>query len=298
MNILVIGPGAIGSLWAIKLQQDGHQVAVFGRQTDSEYQCQFDESCYTFNNRQADDVTHADLILVTVKAWQVASALDSLPQPINPDTIIMLMHNGMGSLDTIGSLLQTNPVLLATTTHGAFKPSSSQLIHTGQGETLIGAANAQGGRCQFLRDVFDHALPAVHWHPQIEHALWRKLAVNCVINPLTAIHQCPNGELARPEYQAIITRLIAEVSTVMTAESIPVNLEQLTAHIYQVIHATSKNQSSMHQDVYYRRKTEIDFITGYLIRSATKHGIAVPENDTLYQHIKTLEQQWESLNEL
>ncbi|MDW6093671.1 2-dehydropantoate 2-reductase [Vibrio rhizosphaerae] len=295
MNILVIGPGAIGSLWAIKLQQSGHQVAVFGRHTAPHYQCQLGESIYTFANHQVDDIRHADLILVTVKAWQVASALERLTPQINPDTIIMLMHNGMGSLDTIGALLQTNPVLLATTTHGAFKPAPSQLIHTGQGETLIGAANAQGGRCQFLRDVFDHALPTVHWHPQIEHALWHKLAVNCVINPLTAIRQCPNGTLAHPEYQARITRLIAEVSAVMTAEKIPFQLAQLTAHIYQVIAATSENLSSMHQDVSHRRKTEIDFITGYLIRRAKKHDIAVPENEALYQHIKTLEQSWESL---
>jgi 2-dehydropantoate 2-reductase len=295
MNILVIGPGAIGSLWAIKLQQNGHQVAVFGRQTESHYQCQFGEHRYTFRNRQINDIKHADLILVTVKAWQVTSALHSLAHQIDPDTIMMLMHNGMGTAESIRTLLPTNPIILATTTHGAFKPSPTQLFHTGQGETLIGAANVQGHRCQFLTDVLEHAFSEVHWHPQIEHALWRKLAVNCVINPLTAIHQCPNGNLALPEYQAIISRLIAEVGAVMAAENIPVHLEELTTHIDRVITATAENKSSMHQDVYHRRKTEIDFITGYLLNSAKKHRIAVPENEALYQHIRILEQQWESL---
>ncbi|MDW6001666.1 2-dehydropantoate 2-reductase [Vibrio mangrovi] len=294
MNILVIGPGAIGSLWAVKLQQDGHRVSVIARQTKSPYQVQFGEQPCSFRNHQIEDIRNADLILITVKAWQISSALSPLIHLIHPDTMLVLMHNGMGSLTSIGTLLQTHPVILATTTHGAFKPSPSRLIHTGQGETFIGAANEKGCQCQFLTDVLHHALPEVYWHHQIEHALWRKLAVNCVINPLTALHQCANGDLATPEFQGIISALITEITAVMIAENIPVSLEELTDHIHQVITATAKNHSSMHQDVFHQRKTEIDFITGHLIRTAGRHGIPVPENEALYQQIKALEKQWES----
>ena len=291
MNIVVVGPGAIGSLWAYKLHQAGHNVALWGTQTSSQWKLSLDDQpAIEFAYNQIQTLIDADLILITVKAWQVSKALEPVLQHISKEAILLFMHNGMGAIDEIEQQIAGYPTLIATTTHGALKTNASEVKHTGSGNTQIGAFNALGKQCAFVVDVLNHALPAVDWNPNIAHALWNKLAINCAINPLTAIHQCLNGELAEEKYRSILDSIIEEVVAVMNAENIPVNQEQLIQTIDNVISATATNKSSMHQDIFYHRQTEIDFITGYVVRKAQQHGIAVPANAKLYKQIKTLEQ--------
>lgn len=291
MNIVVVGPGAIGSLWAYKLAQAGHNVAVWGTQTTQQWQLALDNQpvldlCY--NHPQA--LIDADLILVTVKAWQVSTAIEPIIKYINNDAILLFMHNGMGAIDNLAPLISDYPVLVATTTHGALKADNHQVKHTGLGHTEVGAYNSQGQQCTFVVDVLNHALPTVAWNSNILQALWNKLAINCAINPLTAIHQCLNGDLAKTQYRKIVDTIIKEVVTVMNAERMTVSQEQLSKTVHNVISATAANKSSMYQDIFYQRQTEIDFITGYVIRRAQLHGIPVPANTELYNQIKTLEQ--------
>ncbi|EGR4138226.1 2-dehydropantoate 2-reductase [Vibrio cholerae] len=293
MNIVVLGPGAVGSLWALHLHSAGHQVALWSRQAQPTITLQLDEEApISFRNQNLDTLIHADLLLITVKAWQVEAALQPLLPHLNRETILLFMHNGMGAVEAISESLTHFPVLLATTTHGALKTTLNQVRHTGLGQTQIGPYNPLGARCDFIADVFNHALAPVAWNPDIQHALWHKLAVNCAINPLTAIHQCSNGALDVPEFAPTIAAILDEVTAVMRAEAVNCDETALRDLVYQVIRATAANRSSMHQDVFQQRPTEIDFITGYVVRKGEQHGVATPVNSELYQQIKTLEQSW------
>ncbi|MGR5277804.1 2-dehydropantoate 2-reductase [Vibrio rotiferianus] len=293
MNILILGPGAVGSLWATKFQFAGHNVSLWGRTSDSKQQLQLDDApAISFANQHLPSVQAADLIVVTVKAWQVEGAIEPLLPYISEDTIVMLLHNGMGTAPLLEAKLPDNPLIVATTTHGAYKPSKEQVLHTGQGNTQLGGFNAKGAQCDFLADVMNHALPEVNWNPNINAALWTKLAINCAINPLTAIHQCKNGELAAPEFAIELTNITHELVAVMNKEEIEIDFDSLHATIMQVVNATAANYSSMRQDVFHQRRTEIDFITGYLLQTAEKHQISTPENAKLYERIKQIEQSW------
>ena len=293
MNILILGPGAVGSLWATKLKLAGHNVSLWGRSSNSEQLLQLDDNpAISFSNQHIPSVQNADLIVVTVKAWQVEGAIEPLLPYISEDTIVMLLHNGMGTAPRLEAKLPDNPLIVATTTHGAYKPSKEQVLHTGQGNTQLGGFNAKGAQCDFLADVMNHALPEVNWNPNINAALWTKLAINCAINPLTAIHQCKNGELAAPEFATKLANITYELVEVMNKEEIEVDFDSLHATIMQVVNATAANYSSMRQDVFHQRCTEIDFITGYLLQAAEKHHISTPENAKLYQRIKQIEQSW------
>ncbi|PAR33078.1 2-dehydropantoate 2-reductase [Vibrio metoecus] len=293
MNIVVLGPGAVGSLWALHLHRAGHQVALWSRQSQPTLELQLDDGePVLFSNQNRDTLTNADLLLITVKAWQVEAAVLPLLPHLNRDTMLLFMHNGMGAIEAINESLIHFPVLLATTTHGALKTTLHQVCHTGLGQTQVGPFNALGARCDFIADVLQHALAPVTWNTEIQQALWHKLVVNCAINPLTAIHQCPNGALQASEFQPQITAILEEVIAVMQAENVHSDRAVLHELIYQVIRSTAANRSSMHQDVFHQRPTEIDFITGYVVRKGEQHGIATPVNNQLYQQIKTLEQSW------
>ncbi|WP_117235218.1 2-dehydropantoate 2-reductase [Vibrio maerlii] len=290
MHITILGPGAVGSLWATKLKLAGHSVALWSRESESSLELSPDEQTpVLFDNNNSEKLKNCDLLLVTVKAWQVKDALAKVLPQLNQDTILVFMHNGMGAVDDISAELANYPVLLATTTHGAFKPNKHSIHHTGQGATQIGAYNCKGEQCRFLVEVLNHALPKVEWADNIQTALWNKLAINCAINPLTAIEQCRNGDLADSHFESIISAVLHEIHQVLSAEYVPLSQQELNDRVYQVIRATAQNYSSMRQDIANKRRTEIDFITGHLIRTAKMHGIAVPNNLALYEQIKRLE---------
>lgn len=72
-------PGAVGSLWALHLHSAGHQVALWSRQAQPTITLQLDEEApISFRNQNLDTLIHADLLLITVKAWQVEAALQPL----------------------------------------------------------------------------------------------------------------------------------------------------------------------------------------------------------------------------
>ncbi|MEZ9865747.1 2-dehydropantoate 2-reductase [Vibrio sp. 10N.261.51.A4] len=293
MNITIVGPGAIGSLWAIKLLQAGHNVSFWSRSSDTSIDLSLDEqTSLSFSNNNIEKLSASDLVIVTVKAWQVKEATTPLLQYLDPDTILMFMHNGMGAVDNIATQVDGYPVVLATTTQAAFKPSRNHVSHTGLGHTQLGAFNQTGQQCTFLVDVLDDALPAVSWNPQIETALWAKLAINCAINPLTGLEQIKNGELADQRFEGILSSIVEELTQVMQAEEIACSFDGLEASVKQVIQATAQNNSSMKQDMFYQRKTEVDFISGHLIKTALKHGIKVPVNQKLFAQVKEQENSW------
>lgn len=290
MNIVIVGPGAIGSLWAYHLHRAGHNVAIWSRRDQPYLRLQLDDQpIIELLNNNVESLTQADLVLVTTKAGQVSQAIPPLIPHLSQDTILLFMHNGMGAIDEFLSSLDAYPLLQATTTHGALKTSAETVKHTGYGMTQIGPINAKGERCTFICDVLQHSLREVNWNLKIEKALWLKLAINCAINPLTAIEGCRNGELNQPRYQTRLNNIVNEISQVADKDGYVMSNDWLLQQVLSVIHATAANYSSMHQDIVYKRQTEIEHITGYLLKRAETHGISLPENQSLYKKIKQLE---------
>lgn len=293
MNIVILGAGAIGSLWGYQLTRVGHQVSLWTRQQESHRTLQLnDHPSMTLPCNREELLIQADLVLITVKAWQIKSALTPVLEHVSHDTILLFMHNGMGAIDELNNVLLSYPVVQATTTHGAYKQTQNRIIYRGTGNTQLGGYNTTGKQCAFLADVLKHALPNAEWIPDMTRDLLKKLAVNCAINPLTAVNQCPNGKLLSPEFTVVKSTIIQEINNVFHALDYPTSEQELTALIDQVILATADNFSSMQQDIVHHRKTEIDYITGYLLNVAARYDISIPENQTLYRKIKTIESSW------
>ena len=90
-----------------------------------------------------------------------------------------------------------------------------------------------------------------------------------------------------------IATLCAEVASVIEREGLHTSAEDLRYYVEQVIDSTAENISSMLQDIHALRHTEIDYITGYLLKRARAHGIAVPENARLFEMVKRKESEYE-----
>lgn len=295
MKITVLGCGALGQLWLAALSKEGHEVQGWLRVPQPFCNVNLVETDNTVFNASltANDpafLAQSDLLLVTLKAWQVSDAVKALAARLPKASPVLLIHNGMGTAEELKSVEQ--PLLMGVTTHAA-RREGNVIIHVANGTTHIGPTASCRNDYNPLAGVLHRALPDVAWHDDISSACWKKLAVNCVINPLTALYDCPNGELRGRHDE--IRQICEEVAQVMVSEGQHTSAESLFFYVDQVMESTALNISSMLQDIRQQRHTEIDYITGYLLRRARAHGLTLPVNTRLYEQIKRKENHYERI---
>ncbi|WP_297206956.1 2-dehydropantoate 2-reductase [uncultured Pluralibacter sp.] len=296
MKITVLGCGALGQLWLTALYRQGHEVQGWLRVPQpwcSVNLQDIDGSVFNelLTTNDPEFLAQSDLLLVTLKAWQVSTAVKQLAAQMPVGSPIVLLHNGMGTLDELKALRQ--PLLMGMTTQAA-RRDGNLIIHVANGTTHIGPARPVSEDYSWLADILHAALPDVAWHNNMGAASWRKLAANCVINPLTALYNCPNGDIRY--YPEQIELICQEVAAVMQREGYHSSPEDLLSYVSEIIESTAANISSMLQDVRAMRHTEADYINGYLIKRARAHGISVPENARLYELIKNKENEYERIS--
>ncbi|QUM75326.1 2-dehydropantoate 2-reductase [Moritella sp. 24] len=293
-NWNILGAGAIGHFFAEKLLKSGQHAAFVLRPESNAHIRTFNfeslDGGYTSNTIMAQDklTPKCDFLLVTLKAQDVLPALTLLQSQIDKHCCIVLLHNGMGTAEQTEKLFPRNAIMVGTTSNGVLKVSDNHVRHTGAGVTWFGAFNNQAKR---YKDIASQllALEECDWCDDIREKLWLKLVINCAINPLTAIHQCKNGELTNPTLHPQVVNVVKELALVCEKARLPWSYTELQAQVDNVIARTAENCSSMHQDRHFNRQTEIDYITGYVLKVANAYCIPVPSNQTLYEQIKQQE---------
>lgn len=292
-HIHIIGSGAIGSLLAAKAQKDDLIVTRHLRSRAVESVTLLDNNIVelqTLKNYWPQNQTNDCLIILPLKSYQISNAVIDYVDQFPLNSAVVLLHNGMGCYEQVADLLSEHFVYLATTSHGAYKPSPTACIHTGVGNTMVGAAGFKRSKQnqQEVIQCLQSWLSPTYWQLNIHSALWQKLAINALINPLTALKNIKNGELSDQKYLALLTHLAAELSLVAGAEKNHLPQTDILKAALEVIDNTANNYSSMHQDMKHGRQTEIDAITGFVLACANKHGIACPHHQALFDDIKGL----------
>lgn len=261
----ILGDGAIGRLIAKRLADQDIDVYLKGRAP----------------HPKAQD---ADLWLVCTKSHQAELALAALaPRPELP---LVLLCNGLGPHERLAQRL-SNPLFLGTTTYGA-KRQGDQVLMTGRGHCGYGQVSGSLQPLPLVHWALHRALPPARYFPQVMEPLLQKLAINAVINPLTARDQVPNGALLASQYRQEITALIAEMTPVLQQEGLACTAQELLDNILAVAQATAANTSSMLADRQAGRKTEVDAINGYLCEKAQHHQLPAPLHRLLWQQIREL----------
>lgn len=289
----ILGAGSIGNLWGCNFSYMGYPVTLVLRNQDklekfhaAEQRLKLSEHLYFVDAELADSPETINQLLVTTKSTDTKAAINSIKHRITEDAKIIVLQNGMGSQDWISDNFPSAQVAWASTTDGAWLSDDFTVNHAGKGITRIGSPTSvypwieQLG-CGFLTVELDDDIHAT---------LWRKLAINCSINPLTALFDCQNGELINnPDYLTEMASICREVESVATAVGIELFDGPLIENACQVAELTAKNYSSMLQDIRQNRQTEIENITGYLCRLAEAEGVSVPTNQKYLKKIRELE---------
>ena len=143
MKITVLGCGALGQLWLTALLKQGHELQGWLRLPQPYCSINLQDTDGTIYNdsviaNDPDMLAQSDLLLVTLKAWQVSDAVLPLAKKLPETSPILLIHNGMGTLDELRRIQQ--PLLMGVTTHAA-RRDGSVITHVANGITHIGPEN-------------------------------------------------------------------------------------------------------------------------------------------------------------
>lgn len=309
-RIVIIGAGAMGSLIAARLVQAGSDIVLYGRPSDHLSRLQSDgltaieldgQSHHVPVSVSTDPAIVADarLVIVVVKTWATAAALAPLQPHLAPDTALLTLQNGLGNPEAIRAAIApaAPPVLIGITTQAALRPAPGIVQHTGAGPTAIGQEDGGSGSCltETVRRFEAAGLPAVAVS-DIERWIWRKLAINAAINPITALARVPNGTIADDlELRTAAILLAREVAEVAQARGLVLN--DIEAAMLDVARQTAANHSSMLQDLEQGTRTEIDAINGAVVAEAMRHEIAVPANQLITALVRARERAGGAMSE-
>ncbi|KAF5323561.1 hypothetical protein D9611_005639 [Ephemerocybe angulata] len=290
-----------------------------------------------------DDPLFIQSLIVTCKAHQTLPAIRRLSPRLSTTSTIVLLQNGMGMYEELVTEVFPNPsyrphLILATNTHGAYL-TQDRVVHAGLGNITFGIMPEVNGR-DFeasssmhpshnlsINDItkpgdpeyerYEHLRSTVaalqlleglnaSWQPisKVQLAMRRKLVVNSIVNPVTCLLRCLNGDVLRlPDMQDLTKRVCAEAAEVFSAQfeaetrgqdggeghgRLPPALQpaNLVKEVQRVVKATALNKSSMLADIERGRPTEIDYINGYLMRLAQMYNVQTPATASLYNLVK------------
>ena len=291
----ILGVGAIGGLFACRLQAGGCDVTLLSRHDGNPtHQLRMagdPDTLHHFKQEltsgQAQDRTDAPIVhlLVCTKAWAVEDALGAITHRLSTESTVVILCNGMISATRIAPAINGARLVWATTTAGCRRDEAGRLIPSGTGETHLGA-HLPTGQAPGWFFGWKGGVPHCQWEREIRSTLLAKLAINAVINPLTAIHRVTNGALLTAPLAEDTERLTREVQALLRAGGADQIAEALPARVTEVCSQTAKNHSSMRVDVERGRPTEIEAIAGWLLSEWVDEPPPSPFLRHLYQTIR------------
>ncbi|NLW03920.1 MAG: 2-dehydropantoate 2-reductase [Pseudomonadaceae bacterium] len=299
--IYVLGAGSLGLLYASRLARTGKTVTLLVKhsQTNSlglgitlrEGEAALAKRVFVRVRSEPSAETPIYQLILATKAGQAAAALSKWQDQLADNAEILMLQNGLGSQAEVANLLTLNQTLLAASvTEGAYLEKAGAVVHAGKGVTQLGrwSGPSKDAAARWVSRLTIAGLTAEVTEP-IRPVLWHKLAINSVINPLTAVNRVENGALASREYKPQVDALCAELLQVFKRLGIAEPEGGLLYRVEQVILSTAANRSSMLQDMDAGKKTEIDYITGSLLKAAKVLKLNLPVHQALYEAVKEAE---------
>ncbi len=305
MKIVVVGSGAMGSLFAAFLTKSKEELWLLCK--NKEDAAKINASGISLEGvsgswqakvkttTDIEGIGKADLVLICVKAFNTKSAAEQIKPILGQNTKILTLQNGIGNVEIISEIAGEQRVIAGITSQGATLIETGKIRHAGSGETIIGSIDGKiPVELRAIREIFNKAGLETKMSRDIKSLIWSKLIINVGINALTAITRLPNGKLTEYEgTRRILRDAVTEAARIAKRKRVKLIFDDPLAKVEAVCEGTAANLSSMLQDVLRKKRTEIDFINGVIVRLGQEMGISVPTNKLLLDLIKTIESSYE-----
>ena len=309
MKIAVIGPGALGCLiagflkhrakedvWLVDKRQDrAKEIAERGVSVEG-LGSSFTVKCPI--TADPKEIGVCDLVVVCVKSYSTEDACKEMKDLVGENSFIMTLQNGIGNVQILNDAFGEARIIAGVTNNGATLKGVGAVRFSGRGETIIG--NSEGKLSIILKNAqtaFARAGFETKISKNVDSIIWSKLIINVGINAIGAVTRLANGRLI--EYDGtreLLRSSVQEAYKIVKRKRIKLTYDDPIQKVESVCKATADNISSMLQDVLNKKRTEIDFINGAIVRYGKSLGIATPVNEIFTNLVKTIESSYQHGN--
>lgn len=295
-NVLICGVGAVGSIYADKIQNfDSESLRVL---VDEQRLKRYLDNPIVFNGKELnfnyvlpdENNYKADLIIIATKFYGLEDAINNIKNFITDDTVILSLLNGVTSEEIIAKAYGRDKLLYSYFIgHSAIRTGNS-VIHDDVNTIVYGSENeADNENVLRVKKYFDKAGINYKIPEDIKHSLWLKFMLNVCANQPTAILRMTFGEMLENScFMDFAIEVMKEVQAIAKAEGVKNSeamIDETVAHLHTMI---PEGKTSMLQDVEAGRKTEVDMFAGTVIQLGIKHNIPTPYNKVLKEMVEII----------
>lgn len=235
----------------------------------------------------------ADLVLLSVKSLDTEKTIREIASILPPHAVILSLQNGVANVD-IASKWIANSVYTAVVYVATGMLGHRTMRHHGRGELFIGSLQEKKGQDEeslaAICALFEAAEVPCSLTQNIKKDMWLKFLVNCTYNAISGIGQITYGEIVLvPEIVRQIEQITREFLVLAALEGVIISEAEAKEANALIASTMVTQRSSTAQDLALGKKTEIDFLNGYIVKLGKKYGVAVPFNESIYALVKMLE---------
>jgi len=299
-TITIVGCGALGSLLAARLIEGGLTVQVLQR-TGEQLNALLDKGITIIGDRTGQDrnfalaavsddpseLVESRLIIVLVKSYSTES-VNAAQHLLAKDGVVLTLQNGLGNIEKLVNCFNEEQLAVGIDTYGAYRISPGVIGWGGDGYIVLGPwikNRNMNWVCELLKtgglevSYVDDPMPAI----------WRKLAINAMVNTTAALTHMKNGELLDYESIVALMRELGKEAVIAAGRAgIPLDFEEIWKFHLENLRRTASNKPSMLQDIEAQRPTEIEAISGSILQYA-KDDKDFPYTRTVYNLLRAIE---------
>jgi 2-dehydropantoate 2-reductase len=298
MKIAIIGTGAVGGYFGARLAHAGFDVSFIAR--GKQLQAILDKGLQIKSilgdftlaevkaSEQISQLGQSDLIILGVKAWQIAEIRRPLKDIVHPDSIVLPLQNGVLAAEELAETLDLRNILGGVCRIISKVESPGVINHFGATPSLVFGEldKTPSERLSRLKSLFDQACINSRISDDINADIWKKFGFICV-GGLMAMARCTLGALRKFEgTRSLISELVTEIVSLAGKMGIDMGSDYVDRTLSFIDSLPAETTFSMARDIWDGRPSELDYLNGAVVRLAQKYKVEVLLNRLVYNMLK------------
>lgn len=302
LRVAVIGAGGAGGYFGARWAEAGLDVTLLARGAHLEainakglvlHSPLGDVSVDVPAVANASDIGEVDIVVIATKSWQLPSLANLVAPLLGPNTVVFGLQNGVEAADVLSTFVPPARVLGGTCRIISFVEAPGVIRHVGIDPNLtIGERRGMGsGSIEPVATALGEARGlSVEVADDIEVALWQKFLFFAPVSGLGSITQAPIGVFrSLPEPRSLLVRAVEEVFDLARAKGIGLASESVEETLGFIDGLPADGTSSLQRDFRDGVRTELDALSGAVVRQAAEAGVSVPVHTFFHSALLPLE---------